>query len=454
MELKMDISQKQIITQQMIQSMEILQMSTLELDNYLEKLSQENPVVELVETPIEKEPGIQEKLFRNLEWLSSGDRQNKAYYQQDGSDLDNESNLQDIRNRGVSLSEFLLPQVIGEKQPFRRVLEYIIYSLDANGYYHDDLSALAEHFHISEELASHFLAHIQSLDPPGVGARDLKECLILQLDRRGSSLPHTRWIIENHLEDIARQHLKKIADKMHISLEEVQACCEEIRSLNPRPGNSFNDREALRYVTPDAIVVQVDDHFEVLVNEYQHPRFIISNYYQRLAREVDDEDTRKYLVQKIKEARSAESGIRLRASTLSKVMEILVDKQYDFFLKGPGHKRPLKLADIAGQANLHESTVSRALRSKYLQCSWGVFALSYFLTHTAVAGEREDEDQTAEQIKQKLLQVVQQENKKKPLSDEGIRKELEKLDVHISRRTVNKYRQELGLPDKQGRKEW
>ena len=129
-------------------------------------------------------------------------------------------------------------------------------------------------------------------------------------------------------------------------------------------------------------------------------------------------------------------------------------KQYDFFLKGPGHKRPMKLSDIAIQADLHESTVSRALRSKYLQCSWGIFSLNYFLTHTAVAGESEEEDQTAEQIKQKLLQVIQQENKKKPLSDEGIRKELEKLDVQISRRTVNKYRQELGLPDKQGRKEW
>ena len=149
MELKMDLSQKQIITQQMIQSMEILQMSTLELDNYLEKLSQENPVVELMETPVEQDSGIREKLYRNLEWLSSGDRQNKAYYQQDGSDLDNESNLQDIRNKGVSLSEFLLPQVMSENQPMRSILEYIIYSLDANGYYHDDLSALAEHFHIT-----------------------------------------------------------------------------------------------------------------------------------------------------------------------------------------------------------------------------------------------------------------------------------------------------------------
>ena len=454
MELKMDLSQKQIITQQMIQSMEILQMSTLELDNYLEKLSQENPVVELMETPVEQDSGIREKLYRNLEWLSSGDRQNKAYYQQDGSDLDNESNLQDIRNKGVSLSEFLLPQVMSENQPMRSILEYIIYSLDANGYYHDDLSALAEHFHITEDLASRLLMQVQSLDPPGVGARSLQECLILQLDRRGDALPYTRGIIENHLEDIARQHLKRIADKMHISMEEVQACCAQIRSLNPRPGNSFNDREALRYITPDAIVVQIDDHFEVIVNEYQHPRFVISNYYQKLSRESQDEDTRKYLVQKIKEAKNAENGIKLRASTLSKVMEILVTKQYDFFLKGPGHKRPMKLSDIAIQADLHESTVSRALRSKYLQCSWGIFSLNYFLTHTAVAGESEEEDQTAEQIKQKLLQVIQQENKKKPLSDEGIRKELEKLDVQISRRTVNKYRQELGLPDKQGRKEW
>ena len=454
MELKMDISQKQIITQQMIQSMEILQMSTLELDTFLEKLSQENPVVELVEAPAEPETRIQEKMHRQLEWLSSTDRQNKAYYQQDGSDLDNEGNLQDIRNSGISLSEFLLSQIVNEKQPVRRILEYIIFSLDGNGYYHDDLSELAKHFHISEELAEHFLKRVQALDPAGVGARSLRECLLLQIDRCEDVLPQTRKMIENHLEDIARQHLKKIADKMHITMEEVQAGCDQIRALNPRPGNSFNDREALRYITPDAIVIQIGDHFEVIVNEYHHPRFTISSYYQKMAREAQDEETRKYLAQKIKEAKNAESGIKLRSSTLSKVMDILVEKQYDFFLKGPGHKRPMKLSDIAIQADLHESTVSRALRSKYLQCSWGIFALSYFLTHTAVAGSSEEEDQTAEQIKQKLLQVVKQENKKKPLSDEGIRKELEKIGVQISRRTVNKYRQELGLPDKQGRKEW
>lgn len=454
MELKMDLAQKQIITQQMIQSMEILQMSTQELDTYLEKLSQENPVVELLERPHDPEPRIQEKLHRQLEWLTSTDRQNKAYYQQDGSELDNESNLQDIRNSGVSLSEFLLPQVMSEKQPYRKILEYIILSLDSNGYYQDELSALAAHFHISEEAAGQFLAKVQSLDPPGVGARDLRECLLLQLDRKGDVLPCTRAMIEDHLEEIARQHLKKIADKLHISMEEVKAGCEEIRSLNPRPGNSFNDREALRYITPDAIVVQMGDHFEIILDEYQHPRFTISNYYQKLAREATDDETKKYLAQKLKEAKNAENGITLRTSTLAKVMQILVDRQYDFFLKGPGHKRPMKLTDIADPAGLHESTVSRALRSKYLQCSWGIYPLNYFLTHTAVSGEDGEDDQTAEQIKQKLAQVVSQENKKKPLSDEGIRKELEKLDVHISRRTVNKYRQELGLPDKQGRKEW
>ena len=454
MDLKMELSQKQIITQQMIQSMEILQMSALELDNYLEKLSQENPVIELEERSWDRDSAIHEKVHRELEWLSSTDRQNKVYYQQDGSDLDTESNLQDIRDRGVSLSEYLLSQVITEDRSDRRIIEYIIHSLDSNGYYTDSLASLAEHFHISEEKAAHFLKCVQALDPAGVGARDLRECLLLQIDRREKILPITRAMVEHHLEDIARQHLKKIADKLHASVDEVKEGCEEIRSLNPRPGNSFNDRETLRYISPDAVVVKFGDHFEILINEYQYPRFTISKYYQNLARTTEDEEARKYLQQKIKEAKNAENDISMRTSTLSKVMRILVEKQYDFFLKGPGNKRPMKLSDIASLAQLHESTVSRTLRSKYLQCSWGVYPLNYFLTHTAVSGESSEDDQTAEQIKQKLIQVVEQENKKKPLSDEGIRKELEKLDVHISRRTVNKYRQELGLPDKQGRKEW
>lgn len=454
MDLKMELSQKQIITQQMIQSMEILQMSALELDNYLEKLSQENPVIELQDRSWDRDSAIHEKVHRELEWLASTDRQNKIYYQQDGSDLDTESNLQDIRDRGVSLSEYLLSQVISEDRSDRQIIEYIILSLDSNGYYTDSLSSLADHFRISEEAAARYLEVVQSLDPAGVGARNLRECLLLQIQRRDKVLPVTRAMVENHLEDIARQHLKKIADKLHVTIDEVKEGCEEIRSLNPRPGNSFNDRETLRYISPDAVVIKFGDHFEILINEYQYPKFTISKYYQDLAHTTDDEETRKYLQQKIKEAKNAENDISMRASTLSKVMRILVEKQYDFFLRGPGNKRPMKLSDIASLAQLHESTISRTLRSKYLQCSWGVYPLNYFLTHTAVAGVTEEEDQTAEQIKQKLLQVIENENKKKPLSDEGIRKELEKLDVHISRRTVNKYRQEMNLPDKSGRKEW
>ena len=214
------------------------------------------------------------------------------------------------------------------------------------------------------------------------------------------------------------------------------------------------DRERLRYISPDAVVVLVDDHFEILINEYQYPKFTISSFYQDMAKTVEDAETKKYLKEKIAQAQNIAGSIEQRNSTLSKVLNVLVEKQQDFFLKGPGNKRPMRLIDIAEAADLHESTISRTLRSKYLQCHWGVFPLNYFLTSVAATNKQSGEEQTPEYIKSKMQEVIDNEDKKKPLSDEAISKCLKEMEIPISRRTVNKYRQEMGIPDKSGRKEW
>lgn len=456
MKQNLELTQKQILSQHMIQSMEILQMSATELENYLENLSMENPVVELSENRQTETDAKALEMARKMEWLSSTDRQNRVYYEDDGDAENAESNWQDIRDSGEDLAGYLMSQLLTADylDEERQILEYIIYSLDSKGYFTEDAREVAQQFGVSEHTVLHLLGEIQELDPAGVGARDLRECLVKQLHRKENYSRITETVILFYLDEVAKNHLPQIAKKMKVSVDEILDACEEIRSFNPKPGNAFSDRERLKYISPDAVIVHVDDHFEILINEYQYPKFAISSFYEDMAKTVEDAETKKYLKEKIAQAQNVAGSIEQRNSTLSKVLHVLVELQQDFFLKGPGNKRPMRLADLADVTELHESTISRTLRSKYLQCHWGVFPLNYFLTSVAVTNQQSGEEQTPEYIKQKMQEVIDQEDKKKPLSDEAISKRLAEMEIPISRRTVNKYRQEMGIPDKSGRKEW
>lgn len=456
MELKIDISQKQILSQHMVQSMEILQMSAQELEGYIEKLALENPVIELPDSYSPQPDTKQVDLQRKMDWLESTDLQNKVYYQQERSAENMQENWHDSRESQEDLTDYLLSQLLlaDYTKQERAIVDFLIHSLDSRGYFTDEISSVAEYFSIPEEMVAKLLDDIQALDPAGVGARDLKECLLLQIHRKKDFSPITEAMIENHMDDIAKNHLPDIAKKLHITIDEVLDACDEIRTLNPKPGNSFSNREQLRYISPDAVVVKLADQFEILINEYQYPSFSISSYYQEMLKSTTDDEAKKYLQEKIQQAQWVSNCITQRTSTLSRVMHVLVEKQHDFFLNGIGHKRPMRLVDLADELQLHESTISRTLRGKYLQCSWGVFPLNYFLTSVATKTSDSAEEKTPEQIKALIQKIIDGEDKKKPYSDQAISKKLEEYDIKISRRTVNKYRIEMGLPDKSGRKSW
>lgn len=480
MALKLEVTQKQTTTQHMIQSMEILQMNTQELEAYIENLALENPVIELPDIGASKTDIQQEDAQRKLDWLESTDLQNKVYYQQE-RDADNmEQNWHDKRDLEVELKSFLMSQLLlADYTPKEReIVEFLIESLDSRGYLVDDIFSIAKMFSVSDADVLKLLLDIQSLDPAGVGARDLPECLILQLDRKPDASDVAKAIAKEYLDDLAKNHLPLIAKKLQISVDEVMAACEEIRALNPKPGNSFSNREQLRYISPDAIVVKLENRFEILINEYQYPNFDFNSYYMGLLQTTTDDETKKYLQTKVAQAKWVKNCIAGRTSTLSKVLHVLVEKQNDFFLYGSAHKHPLRLSDIAKALDVHESTVSRTLRGKYLQCSWGVFPLNYFLTsaaskataskdsfayissespgskHASSSAVSGADEQTPDQVKALVRKIVDEEDKKKPLSDQKICDALGMLGVQISRRTVNKYRTEMGIPDKSGRKDW
>lgn len=458
MGLELELKQKQILTTQMIQSMEILQMSAQELEQYINKMAMENPVMDLPDVNMEKADLQKADIQRKMDWLESTDYRNRVYYQQDRSAEDMEQNWHDKREQEISLHDFLAAQVdwsaYSKKEQI--ILDFLLQSLDSRGYFTEDIKETAKYLSVSEEQIFTLLFEIQKLDPAGVGARNLKECLLLQLERKPEQkdMGIVKEIVRHHLESVGKNHLEKIAKMMKITTKEVQAACKVIQTLNPKPGNYFSDREQLRYISPDVIVVKLEQEFEILVNEYQYPSFSINSYYLKMRNDVFDAETKKYLQNKISQAEWILRCISLRTSTLSKVVRLLVEKQSDFFIYGPGHKKPLKLKDLSEELLVHESTVSRALSNKYLQCSFGIFPLNYFLTQTVAKGSGEGQEKTPEQVKALIRKVIDQEDKKSPLSDQKISDALRECQVVISRRTVNKYRQEMEIPDKNGRKKW
>ena len=485
MKLGMHLEQKQIISQQMIQTLKVLEMNVTELESYLTRLSAENPVVELEPSEYRKETedlalARQAEFERKLEWLSSADRQNRTYYADDAPDQGLNA-VQDPASSGETLAEHLHTQLLLKEYTARdfRILDFMARSLDSRGYFTEPLAIVTEHFSVTEDEAESLLRKLQELEPAGVGARDLKECLLLQLRRHSGDLIFhfskdgtssaltaedllesakmtelAEQLVLHHLEDIARNHIDLIARKRGTTVPAVEAACSLIRRLNPKPGNAFSDGRALPYVRPDVIVIRREDapDFDVLVNDYQCPRLSVNSFYEALAQETDDPEAKKYLREKLAQIAQAKADLANRSSTLSRVAGLLVRLQSSFFLRGPGFRSPMVLSDLAGPLSLHESTVSRALKDKYLQCSWGVFPMNYFLNAAAVRKSAEEDGTGTDQVYRALREVIDAEDKRKPLSDEKICAALADRGIQIARRTVNKYRKELGIPDKSGRK--
>ena len=465
------LGQKQIISAQMIQTMEILRMSTVELEDYLKKLSLENPVIEISEKRPEEFSREELQRQRQMEWLTAHDRQNQIYYQNDETD-DRENAWSDPASMHQTLQEYLHEQTltkfyVPEEQ---KILDYIIQSLDERGYFTEDPGTAASLFDVSSHTILRMLLEVQKMDPPGVAARDLRECLVLQLhrkavapegsiavaegDRQSELYKQTETIILFYLEELAKNHIAIIAKKMNIRSEDVVESLEVIRTLNPKPARGFYESGQLKYVRPDILVMEHDGEPEALLNESRQIEFSINDYYQKMEQTITDAAAREYLQEKLAQARRVEHDISQRESTLTRVTREVVSVQREFFLYGEAYKKPMQLSDLARACEIHESTVSRTLSSKYLQCKWGIFPLNYILTSVASVSRATGEAQTPEWIKLQMKKVIDEEDKKKPLSDEAISKRLEKLDIKISRRTVNKYRQEMNIPGKSGRKDW
>ena len=455
MELGLNLKQTQTLSPQMMQAMEILQMGSQELLEYIQETLQENPVLESEERRQPEESPEDALLRRKLEWLESTDVQNRWYHQEDAQDLSDLTVGAVGADPGEeSLYYYLRSQIQFETlpKPLAAAVRCVLESLSGNGYLDDPIADLATHAGVDEKTMERAVELVQALEPAGVGARNLSECLCLQLTRRGETgLPLT--IADRYLEAMSKDHYNLIARETGASREDIQAACKVIRSLNPRPGAGFAPREALGYITPDLVVVSFEDHFEILSNDYYFLSLKVSSYYHQLMRSTDESQVKDYLTNKVRQAKWVVSSVEQRRSTLMACANCIVERQESFFRRGPGHLRPMTLADVAQALDVHESTVSRAVKDKYLQCAHGVFPLGYFFSRALPAGNGGD-SVSAEQAKSAIKKLIAAEDKKKPLSDQKLCQLLTEQGIEISRRTVAKYRDELGISSTSGRKQF
>ena len=444
MELTLELKQTQKLSPQMIQSMTILQMGTVELQEYVEKILLENPTLEL---EAEKSRTERPQLVHRVEWLMANDRQNRWYHREDARDL-----IEMVADPGEeSLYDHLRGQINMEKLPVRLGLavDCVLTGLNDNGYLEETVEELAERCGqtVDDVLAAEEL--VRGLEPAGVGARSLSQCLALQLERRGET-GLVLTLVRDWLEDIAHDRYSRIAKELGITRQELQEACGRIRTLDPRPGAPFAPREAPGYIIPDLLVEEVEGELVVSSGEDFLPELKVSSYYQRLMKETDEREVREYLYDKVRQACWMVKSIEQRRNTLLTCARIIVARQEEFFRRSGGHLEPLTLADVADEAGIHESTVSRAVKDKYIQCARGVYPVSHFFSRALPSSG--GDCVSAQRVKAAIRTLIDGEDKKKPLSDQKLCDLLLEQEIILSRRTVAKYRDEMGIPSTSGRK--
>ncbi|MBR3910564.1 MAG: RNA polymerase factor sigma-54, partial [Anaerotignum sp.] len=379
MDLSLQLQQKQILSLKQRQSVAILQMNALALSEYAREMAEENPLVEWQE---EREaPALQkEKLLQKMEWLEEADGQNRGLYA-----VEHEADERDAERfgskEGQSLREYLLFQINTQDIPegHKTVLRFLAESTKESGYLEADaVEMMMERYPMKESTAKRILQEFQSLDPVGVGARDLRECLLIQLKEKGASETAVE-LVGSYLEELGKNHISSIAKEMKCSVEAIRKALEEIRDCQPKPGSGFAGEEPVEYIIPDILVERVDGVLRVIVNGSVIPHLHINHAYVKMLRVGADAETEEYIAEKLKQAEWALQCISRRESTLKQVAECIVRRQHDFF-ENHGTLLPLRLADVAEDAGVHESTVSRAVKDKYLQCDRGVFPLHDFFS--------------------------------------------------------------------------
>ena len=359
--------------------------------------------------------------------------------------------------RPQSLQDYLHDQLswFDLDPKLREMADRIIYNLDSNGWLQTRLEDLIGIDATEEELAlaQEALKAVQALDPPGIGARDLHECLLLQLIPGMPYHEELRTLIVSHLEDLEHNRLPVIERRTGYSIELIRTVLEELRRLNPKPGADFSEN-VVPMVTPDVFVEPGEDgQYKIRLEDGRTPSLFISPYYRRLLQNGEaTEDTREFIKRKLNSAQWLIDSINQRRGTLTRVAQAIVDHQTEFIARGPEAIEPLKMQQIADKVGVHVTTVSRAVDDKWIQTPRGIFPLKKFFCGGTVSA---DGDEVAwDTVRLKLQEIVGEEDKQHPFSDDALVNELSNRGITVARRTVTKYRQRMNIPSSRQRRRW
>lgn len=467
----MNLSQNLVITPQLQQAIKLLQMSRMELENAVHAELQENPILEEAEVLKEEDLKRTKEVAESLNDAGAADQGAQDPQRQDEFEWENyfESSMkppregmpgsEEIMNyeNAISTSETLHDHLYwqvkmnGFSEHEEKVADILISYIDDDGYIKTPLDQIAQEENIPIEDLEDTLSLIHEFDPAGVGARDLKECLLVQAKHLEEDTKDLVDLINNHIKDLEKKNFDAIAKATNKDVAEVVEMCKIIFSMEPKPGRAFLPSDT-HYVTPDVYVYKVGDDFVVSLNEDGLPRLKISNFYRNMLKGGGaNKQEQDYIQEKLKSAVWLIKSIHQRQRTIYKVAESIVRHQKEFFEKGPAHLKPMVLRDIANDIGMHESTVSRVTTSKYVHTPQGIYELKYFFNSGISSSD--GDALASESVKLKIRDLVSKESPKNPLSDQKIAELLSKEGIQIARRTVAKYREMLKiLPSSQRKK--
>ncbi|PYN46337.1 MAG: RNA polymerase sigma-54 factor [Candidatus Rokuibacteriota bacterium] len=470
-------SQRVVMTPLLQQAIQLLQLSTLELQDVVQKELLENPLLEEVtpdtpettdapvtpdsppaptveqvttEAPPTTERQTDELPFDFNAVMSADDdhEERSLVSQEDREDLP----FENVVRTHVSLADHLEEQLryASEDAAVRRIGAQIIGNLDEDGYLRAELEEIAQRCGATAEEVTRVLELVQGFDPPGVAARSIQECLLLQLKRDPLPDPVSVDIIETYFDDLSRRRYQDIARAMKLPVDRIMESVEEIMGLEPKPGRRFGGNDS-RYIVPDVFVYKLGSDYTIVLNEDGIPRLRVNSLYRSLLKGAGSGDEAKqYVEQKLRSALWLIKSVDQRQRTLRKVTQSIVKFQRDFLDRGLPHLRPLSLRDVGEDIGMHESTISRVTTNKYVETPQGLFELKFFFHSGIASGDGEMVSSVS--VKKMIQDILAAEDPAKPQSDQEVAQALQKRGLTIARRTVAKYREELGiLPSHQRR---
>jgi|Deesub1362B_J571_1020462.scaffolds.fasta_scaffold00223_13 RNA polymerase sigma-54 factor len=479
LDLKLDVklTQKLVLTPQLQQAIKLLQLPQLELVQAINQELEVNPFLEEVtEEEIEVEPEVENENKRTNEEVEEEDQDDDTlipleklmvfrvddYFEErssDGRDLgyfnpgiEETPSVETFLKSTSSLYDHLLWQLnlLSVDEETKAIAEIIIGNLDDNGYLRMSEEEIARYCNTTVDKVKEAIKVVQELDPPGIGARDLRECLLIQIRNLGLEGTLVERIVQNNLKELERRDYNTIAKRYKAAIEDVELAVNIISQLDPKPARNFVTHET-NYIVPDVFVEKTEEGYRIILNDDGIPRIRLNNFYRKMLMNRSNltREEKKFLKEKLRSAIWLIKSLDQRNRTIYKVTESILKFQRDFFDKGPQYIKPLNLKDVAQDINMHESTVSRVTLNKFLGCSHGIYSFKYFFSSGL---KSKDGEVSSRIVKEMIKKIIEEENPLKPYSDQKIAEILNSKNIKIARRTVAKYREELKIPPHSKRK--